>query len=214
MEVFHVKHNKKSKSKGQISGKSSVKTMLGNKIFTPFHPTPIMRKIFRYKIGSAIVGQTVTQANIFAAWVLAVSATNVRSIMANMRIRKVTAIATGLSSTTIDELYIRDANQQGLVDPIDSTSTGQGNAVATWKPNSKSLSSDWFNFGTGGNLFTLSIPAGSTLELDVDMVLGGAAGTTAQQVYTSTVTLGIMYSMGIDGAAGSIYYQAIGMNQC
>jgi len=207
------KHARKSfRSKRSRGSRGSLKTP-GTMVFKPFHPTPIYSHKFRYKIASAIVGQTVTQANIFACYVLATSAANSRSIIGNMRIKKVTAIATGLSATTIDELYIRDANQQGLVDPIDASSTGQGNAIATWKPNRKSLSADWFNFGTGGSLFTMSLPAGATLELDVDMVLGGAAGTISGGSYTGTYTTGYMYSMGLDGSAGSIYYQALGMNQ-
>jgi len=207
MERNHKKNHKNSRRNG------TSKIQSGYQLFKPFHPTPIYHKLFRYKIGSAIVGQTVTQANIFASWVMAVSSIAARSIMGNMRIRYVKAIATGLSATTIDELYIRDANQQGLVDPIDSSSTGQGNAIVVWKPNKKSLTSDWFNYGTGGSLFTMSLPAGTTLELSADFVLGGAAGTTSGNTYAATVTLGQLYSMGLDGSAGSIYYQALGMNQ-
>jgi len=203
--------NKSKSSKGNLIPKSSA--TLSTLILKPFHPTPKFRKIFRWKITTAIVGQTVTQANIFAAWVLATSAGAVRSLMASMKILSVKAIATGFSATSIDELYIRDANQQGVVDPVDSTSTGEGNTLVQWKPDPKSLTSDWFNFGTGGSCFTLSVPVGAILELDCEYVNPGAAGTGATATYAATVTTGIGYSMGLDGSAGSIYYAAIGMNQ-
>jgi len=195
-------------------GYSSVKTSSGVLVFSPFHPTPIFTKLFRWKIATAIVGVTVTQANVFASWVLATGATSVRSIMSNMRIRRLTAICTGLSANVEDEIYIRDANAQGLVDPIDSTSSGQGNTIATWKPNSKSLASDWFNFNTGGSLVIMSLPSGTTLEAEFDFVIGGAAGTISSAVYTvAGATAGFLYQMGLDAAPGSIFYTAIGMNQ-
>jgi len=146
-------------------------------------------------------------------WVLAISSTQGRSIIANFRIKKIIAIATGLSSTSTDELFIRDANAQGIVDPIDASSTGQGNALVVWKPNKNSLCADWFNYNTGGSLVILSVPSGATIEFDMDFVLSGAAGTISGASYTATLTQGYMYSMGPDGAAGSIYYQALGMNQ-
>jgi len=195
-------------------GISSVKVAQGTLVFAPFHPTPIYRKLFRWKIATSIVGQTVTQANVFAAWVMATGATSVRSLMANMRIRRLTAIATGLSAVVEDEIYIRDANAQGLVDPVDSTSTGQGNTMATWKPNNKSLASDWFNFNTGGSLVIMSLPSGSTLEAEIEFVIGGAAGTISSATYTvAGASAGFIYQMGLDGAPGSIFYTAIGMNQ-
>jgi len=186
----------------------------GTLVFSPFHPTPIFSKIFRWKIATAIVGTTITQANVFAAWVMATGATSVRSIMANMRIKRLTAICTGLSANVEDEIYIRDANAQGLVDPIDSTSSGQGNTIATWKPNSKSLASDWFNFNTGGSLVIMSLPSGTTLEAEFDFVIGGAAGTISSAVYTvAGASAGFLYQMGLDASPGSIFYTAIGMNQ-
>jgi len=133
--------------------------------------------------------------------------------MGNMRIKHVRIVG---ASSTFEELYIRDANQQGLVDPVDTSSvTGVANVL--WKPNKNSLTSDWFNFGTqsgssAASLFILSAPVNSIIELAVDCVLGGAAGTGSGASYTSTFTLGVMYSMGLDGAAGSIYYTPIGMN--
>jgi len=195
-------------------GYSSVKTSSGVLVFSPFHPTPIFTKLFRWKIATAIVGVTVTQANVFASWVLATGATSVRSIMANMRVRLLTAICTGLSANVEDEIYIRDANAQGLVDPIDSTSSGQGNTIATWKPNSKSLASDWFNFNTGGSLVIMSLPSGTTLEAEFDFVIGGAAGTISSASYTvAGAVAGFLYQMGLDASPGSIFYTAIGMNQ-
>jgi len=207
--------SRKSANKGTVpKGMSSVKTATGTLVFAPFHPTPIYRKLFRWKINTAIVGQTVTQANVFASWVMATGATSVRSLMANMRIRRLTAIATGLSANVEDEIYIRDANSQGLVDPVDSTSSGQGNTIATWKPNPKSLVGDWFNFNTGGSLVIMSLPSGTTLEAEFDFVFGGAAGTISSAVYTvAGANAGFMYQMGLDAAPGSIFYTAIGMNQ-
>jgi len=215
-----MKYNSKTKkaqkkNEGYVPrGKSSVNTSSGVLVFSPFHPTPIFRKLFRWKIATAIVGVTVTQANVFAAWVLATGASSVRSIMGNMRIRRLTAICTGLSANVEDEIYIRDANAQGLVDPIDSTSSGQGNTIATWKPNSKSLASDWFNFNTGGSLVIMSLPSGTTLEAEFDFVIGGAAGTISSASYTvAGAVAGFLYQMGLDASPGSIFYTAIGMNQ-
>lgn len=210
MSKTNKNKNKKNSKKWGVSNKG---LELGTLIFKPFHPTPIQSHCFRFKIGSSITGLTILQSNIFAMYVLAISGTTARSIMSSMRIKYFRAIATGFSTSVIDELYIRDANAQGLVDPIDSTSTGQGNAHVLWRPNKKSLSSDWFNFNTGGSICIMSLPAGTTLEVCVDFVLGGAAGTISGASYTSVYTTGFMYSMGLDGAAGSINYQAIGMNQ-
>lgn len=209
------KNQRKNRTVGAVpKSMSSVKTASGTLVFAPFHPTPIFRKLFRWKIPTAIVGQTVTQANVFASWVMATGSTSGRSIMSNMRIRRMTAICTGLSANVEDEIYIRDANAQGLVDPVDSTSSGQGNTIATWKPNPKSLAGDWFNFNTGGSLVIMSLPSGTTLEVEIDFVIGGAAGTISSAVYTMVgATAGFLYQMGLDGSAGSIYYTAIGMNQ-
>jgi len=218
IKIFEKPKNKKnnSKLKKQNSGDgkaNSVGLMSGIMVFKPFHPTPVYSKLFRYKIPTAIVGQVVTMNNIFAAWVVAQSTTVGRALISTMRIRRVTAIATALSATVDEELYIRDASLYGPVDPVDSTSTGQGNAIATWKPKAKSLAGDWFQYTTGASCFQYSLPAGATLEIDIDFVVSGAAGTALTTTYTlAGATTGTWYSMGLDGSAGSIYYSAIGMN--
>jgi len=192
---------------------SSTGFMSGILVFKPFHPTPVYQKKFRYKIPTAIVGQVVSMNNIFAAWVVAQSSVLGRALITAMRIRRVIAIATALSATVDEELYIRDASLYGPVDPVDSTSTGQGNAIATWEPKPKSLAADWFQYTTGASCFQYSLPAGTTLEVDVDFVVSGAAGTGVTTSYTLVgATTGTFYSMGLDGSPGSIYYSAIGMN--
>jgi len=211
MDKNHKQGKKMAKGKANLYPKSEL--MLNTLELKPFHPVPIYKKKFRYKIATAVVGQTVTCQNIFAAWVQASTTTSARSIIGNMRIRHVAIVG---NTTGFEELYCRDANQQGYVDSVDSTNVN-GNTSVIWRPKPKSLSSDWFNFGTySGNtpasLFTFSAPVNSILELAVDFVLSGAAGSIGGQVYTSTFTAGVSYSMGLDGAPGSIYYTAIGMN--
>jgi len=214
MEI-QVSNKSSNKKKSNRSKQSSTigKVRSGLSVFKPFHPTPVYRKLFRYKVGSAIVGQNITQNNIFAMWVCAQTVASARSIMNCMKVHSIRAIATGLSATTTDELYIRDDNINGLVDPVDATSTGQGNAVVEWKPKKDSLGHDWFQSSTGSAICILSIPVGATIEFDVSFVINGASGTGLTAQYTSTYVAGDFYSMGPDGAAGSIFYQAIGMNQ-
>jgi len=214
MEIQVSKQNSNKKKPNRQKRSSTVgKVRSGLSVFKPFHPTPVYRKLFRYKVGSAIVGQNITQNNIFAMWVCAQTVASARSIMNCMKIHSIRAIATGLSSTVTDELYIRDDNINGPVDPIDASSTGQGNAVVEWRPRKKSLGDDWFQSSTGTAICILSIPAGATIEFDVSFVINGAAGTGLTAQYTSTFVAGDFYSMGPDGAAGSIFYQSIGMNQ-
>jgi len=211
-----LKHNnfrKKNKGGNRKGTVPKSELMLNTYELKPFHPTPKMIHTFRYQISTAITGQTVTCVNIFAAWVLAISSSALKSIIGNMRIIHVAATA---ATSTFDQLFIRDANQQGVVDPVDSTSiTGVTNVM--WKPNSKSLASDWFNYNTqsgssAASLFTMSLPVNAILELKCQIVLGGAAGTISGANYTGIVTQGYMYSMGLDGAPASIYYTPLGMN--
>jgi len=211
MQKTNKNNNKKSARSGR--GSTTGKVMSGMSVFLPFHPTPIFHKLFRYKVGSAIVGQVITQANIFAMWVCAQTTTTARSIMACMKVNAIRAIASGDSATVTDECYIRDNNINGSVDPIDATSTGQGNAVVKWRPKPKSIGSDFFLSSTGTAVCVLSIPSGATLEFDVSFSILGAAGTGLGPQFTSVFIAGTLYSMGPDGAAGSIFYQAIGMNQ-
>jgi len=198
---------------GRRKAKKHQTAVSGVLVLPTFHPTPIYSKIFRYKVGTAIVGQNITQANIFAMWVMAITTTVSRSVMASMRVKHIRAIATGLSATTTDELYIRDDNINGMIDPVDQSSTGQGNAIVTWKPHKTSLSALGFQSSTGNAVCILSVPAGATIEFAVDFTLSGFAGAGLTATYTSAYTAGVMYSMGPDGASGSIYYAAIGMNQ-
>jgi len=210
---FLKRYNKNRKNSGKSLAVPASLMKLDTLQLAPFHPTPKQNHKFRYKVSTAITGQTVTAANIFAAWVLAISSTVARSIIGNMRIKNVKIVG---ATSTFEELYIRDANQQGYVDAVDATGN-QGITSAEWKPSPKSLSSEWFNFNTqsgssAASLFTLSAPVNSIIEVDTQIVLGGAAGTISGASYTGVYTQGYMYSMGLDGAPGSIYYVALGMN--
>jgi len=210
------KNHKSGKRKGGNGGFSPPGLMqLNTKELKPFKPSPILSHKFRYKIPTLVTQQTVTAANIFAAMVLATGATNGRAVFQSMRIKHFLIV--GSVAASFEDMNCRDANQQGVVDQWDA-SNNNGTTSVFWKPSKKSLSSDWFNFNTqsgssGANLFLYSAPVNAIVELAVDAVLNGTSSSISGASYTMVgATAGFMYSMGLDGSPGSIFYSAIGMN--
>jgi len=216
---MYKNHKNHGKSEKKTSGFKHVvpreQLTLNTYELKPFKPALQVVHKFRYKIATLVTQQTVTAPNIFACLVMATGASNGRSLIQSMRIKHVAIVGTVAAS--FEDMNIRDANQQGVVDQWDA-SNNNGTTNVFWKPSPKSLSADWFNFNTdsgtaAANLFLYSAPVNAILELCVDCVMNGTSSSISGASYTlAGATAGFCYSMGLDGSAGSIYYSAIGMN--
>jgi len=178
-----------------------------------FTPVQVINKKFRWKVVTALIGYTISQANLFSCWGMATSSTVLRSLIQTMKVKSVCVMTNSDSSTTDYELYIRSANNIGPQKVVDAVQLGTNTVLLQWKPPKEGLDGDYFNFGGGTNVVIMSAPVNAIIEIDLVLQLGGNAGTAASSTFTMAgATTGTLYSMGFDGlATSSSSVIAIGM---
>lgn len=158
---------------------------------------------------------TITQLNLLAAMVMAVSSTNAWSLIYSMRVKKI-AILTEASGGTPQDTSISWANADGPGKSKMNTSTDDFNILMTSNPPMNSLDSFWFSVGSSNNLFQLTIPTNGIVQISVDLIFRGAQNDTENPsaITISGGSAGKVYGMGLDGLPqASSKFAVVGLTQ-
>jgi hypothetical protein len=169
---------------------------------------PTMRHTFRFQAGAAASATAVTAAAMVAIPGSIATALHLAyNIATTFKLHRVT-IWPALSTSTDDVASLEWSNQTHQVkDDIKNMSLPEGQTASkalTFVPPAGTLASFWSDGSISGQLFLISCPSGSIV--DVDMSFSFAAGLTNLSVaYSNSLTTGLLYYGYLDGVSTHIF---------
>lgn len=171
-----------------------------------FQANPSLSRHYRFSASSALTAVNIAQDSLFnAIGVIATSSTVGTAIAQSARVRRVeiwSPVASQGSATTCSVLF-PSATQSPAMEFSDSTMNVSYPAHVNVRPPKDALCSFWVNDNNDIRLFTITAPAGSIVDVYVDVILrdaSGASGTTAVLV---GATVGDMYYCCLDSSTNA-----------
>jgi hypothetical protein len=199
-----MRRNAQGNRNRKVQKKKNSGRPMGNRIERMEHPPQvngyeISHSVrLRYTVTAAVVSQAITAGNILDAVLIATTTTVGYDLFDVFKIRFVevwsqAALATPSTCTVV---YPQTIGDQSI---HTDTSLGVKPAYVKAVPSDRSLASFWTATG-GTNLFLVTCPAGSVLDLSCDFRTTNAAATAAVNALVAA-TVGELYYRGLDGVA-------------
>lgn len=168
------------------------------------HP-PMLRpqysgsKTIRFQSSNTVAAVLVTAQNLLQLTVVALTSTATSRLWSSVRLRKVEAWCIGAQNAASEKLSIVGvgAGPQNFVADL---SMGVQPAHVVWRPSAASLASFWYEQGVRetDNLFQISAPASTVIDVSVDWIMDTASGFIAGPV-PAGATAGDIYCATLDG---------------
>jgi hypothetical protein len=162
--------------------------------------------VLRY---SAVVGgaNLVTTPNVINACGGMASTTSlIRPWATSFRIKSVVLFSP--SSTTVDDTLSLEWNSgfsAFIKDEIRNMTTPTGMTLPqkiVYRPPKESLAHGWISNGSSGGIMTITCPAGTVVDVHIDYtIFAGGLTQTSGFGTVSTVTVGVIYYVALDGTA-------------
>jgi len=188
----------------------------GNPVFKPFSPDYLVKHRARWYANTNITKLVVTQAELFAALVVAATSTTVYPIFDALKIKRINiVIPTGSGGLFLTEAKFEWANTVGPSKMTDAVALNTENALISVRPDKLSDDSHWFQQGSSQNAFVLTLPVNSMIEVDFSGVIKGTDDSSpGTPITVLAATVGRFYQMSLEGSAiAAAKFNSVGMAQ-
>jgi len=174
--------------------------------------TPYITRRIRYLTAAAVANVGITNGNLLTNWCLATAATVGYSLVAATRVRSVEMWYANENPASPQQLIIEGAPQSGAGNPYVGnasdlhivTSLGSSQvAYVKWKPKKLSSADVWIsnNSSVTYTLFNLSAPAGTVIDLVVDVQMVDDEPALLGPALVGAV-VGTVYNLSLDHSSG------------
>ncbi len=202
MFIIHKVHSKMKRSKNAKSQTFNP----GREIRPPVLSTNVrVTHKYRFNVGSSKTGQVITANQIFgAAGVFAVVANStVAPIYSSFKLNFIEVWAA--SSTQVQSIAIEwlGNNNSPNIEITDTGMTPVYPAHVRCAPPKNSLASFWQTYGVSGNMFILTCPSGSIIDLSVQLIMADTTSAISTISVTSA-TVGHTYFLSLDHPTAAI----------
>ncbi len=170
----------------------------------PLRPAFSLSKTFRFQATGAVTYESITQTNLSNLIVVALTATTSAKVFSSARLRKVEAWCAPAQGGAGAEIQIVGPNTSpGPENRKSDISMGIQPAHVRWNPVPNSTPDFWFSQAGSAEMFQLTCPTDTVVDVTLDLILNFSETATAGPVPVGA-TPGEWYAVPLDGLGNNL----------